>query len=71
MRAYEQAVTVDRDGVVAVECLPVKAGDRVRVIVLISEEKQPEKPRYPLHGQPLRYEDPTEPVGTEDWEANE
>jgi hypothetical protein len=25
--------------------------------------------RYPLHGTPLRYDRPTDPVAEEDWEA--
>ena len=72
MRAYEEDVTVERDGVVAIGELPVKAGDRVRIIVLLPDENHPEGEQYPLRGkQPYRYDNPTEPVSPEDWEANE
>jgi hypothetical protein len=27
------------------------------------------KPPYPLHGTPIRYDRPTDPVADEDWEA--
>lgn len=35
----------------------------------LSTEGLLRKARAPLSGQPLRYEDPTEPVAEEDWEA--
>lgn len=72
MRAHEEDVTVEQDGVVEVEHLPVKAGDRVRVIVLMPEEEQGRRELYPLRGkQPYRFDDPTAPVAPDDWESEE
>ena len=70
MRALEQNIVVEQDGVVEIGELPVPAGDRVRVIVLISDEQQPNsQPRYPLRGQqPYRFDDPISPVALEDLE---
>jgi hypothetical protein len=63
MRAHEEDVTVGDDGVVKVDDLPVKAGDRVRVIVLMPEGSSASNDRYPLRGKgPYRFDRPTDPV---------
>ena len=68
MKAIEETVVVEEDGLIQLDELPVKAGDRVKVIVLIREEAQDGK-LYPLRGlQPYRFEDPTSPVAPDDWE---
>jgi len=68
MKAIEEYVVVKEDGLIELSELPVKAGDRVKVIVLIRDEHQ-NGARYPLRGvQPYRFEDPTSPVAPEDWE---
>lgn len=68
MKAIEEQVVVEEDGLIALDELPVKAGDRVKVIILIREEPQDNK-LYPLRGlQPYRFDDPTSPVAPEDWE---
>ena len=72
MRAHEEDVTVEEDGIVEVDDLPVKAGDRVRVIVLMPEEPSASNERYPLRGRaPYRFDRPTDPVAPEDWEPEE
>ena len=73
VRAYEESVIVEEDGVLELDQLPVKVGDRVRVIVLLPEEQQLGKQDpYPLRGvQPYRFDDPTAPVAPEDWEPAE
>jgi len=44
-------------------------GDRVEVIILERTPESEQDKRYPLRGKPIRYEQPTEPVAIEDWEA--
>ena len=69
MQAYKTETTVEPDGTVTVSSLPFKAGERVEVIVLpVSRPVTPDK-KYPLRGTPYEYEDPTEPVAEEHWEA--
>ena len=67
MRAHQVNTVVEDDGVVSVEGLPVRAGQRVQVIVLMPDEAKPTE-CYPLRGRkPFSYEQPNEPVGEEDW----
>ena len=57
--------------------LPFQVGDVVEVTILERHKLQPsEAPTspsasnlYPLRGTVIRYDDPTEPVALEDWEA--
>ena len=67
MRAYEENLVVEQDGLVSLGELPVKVGDRIKVIVLLPDEHEDRKPRYPLRGlQPYRFTDTTAPVAPED-----
>lgn len=71
MKAIEEYVVVEEDGLIELSELPVKAGDRVKVIVLIHDDAQ-QGSGYPLRGlQPYRFDDPTSPVAPEDWEPGE
>jgi hypothetical protein len=70
MRAVEENVVVEQDGVIALDEVPVKAGDRVRVILLIPDEQPGHHAYYPLRGkEPYRFDDPMSPVAPEDWES--
>jgi hypothetical protein len=77
MIAYKKEVTVDDHGVLVLDDLPFGAGADVEVIVLerrdgarsVDRETAGDEDRYPLRGSVLRYDDPTEPVAVEDWEA--
>lgn len=44
------------------------AGKPVAKVIPYKEESKPEAILKSLRGSVLRYEDPTEPVGLEDWE---
>ena len=71
MKAIEEYVVVEEDGLIELSQLPVKAGDRVKVIVLIRDEPHGGV-LYPLRGsQPYRFDDATSPVAPEDWEPGE
>jgi hypothetical protein len=69
MQAYKTAAKIEREGELRLLDLPFHAGDEVEVIVLRRQPVQPGGNPYPLRGLPIRYEDPTEPVAEEDWEA--
>jgi hypothetical protein len=69
MRAIEEDLVVEEDGLISLEELPVKMGDRVKVIVLLPDERENRKPLYSLRGlEPYRFVEPTAPVAPEDWE---
>ncbi len=59
---------VSDDGILTIKGLPTLAGHIVEVTV--RDRAIPEdQPRYPLHGQPLRYERPFDSVAEEDWDT--
>jgi hypothetical protein len=69
LAAHRIETVVEKNGTLTLENLPFIAGEAVEVIVLprvIPEEKTN---RYPLRGLPLRYDAPTDPVASEDWDA--
>jgi hypothetical protein len=73
MKAYrEDDVYIEEDNYLATEAFPVRAGQRVSIIVLVDEEPNPHTAaanRYPLRGRtPYEFADPTSPVDPEDWE---
>lgn len=69
MRAYKTAAKIEKEGELHLLDLPFHAGDEVEVILL--RQVTPQRPAnpYPLRGLPIRYEDPTEPVAEDDWDA--
>ena len=80
MPTVEVTAIVESDGSVRVPDLPYAPGERVRVFVvghpLFAPRKRTEEElaksrdiRENLKGSVLRYDDPTEPVGLEDWEV--
>lgn len=62
MRAHKVDTVVEDDGIVSLEGVPVRAGQRVQVIVLMPDDTVTTE-RYPLRGrQPFRYDRPNGPV---------
>jgi hypothetical protein len=69
MQAYRVELTVQQDGMLTLENLPLQAGQDVEVIIIVqSAVAQPQNP-YPLRGLPVTYSNPTEPVAQADWDA--
>jgi len=67
MKAHKIKVVVLKDGKIVLEGLPVVEGDEVEVTIKILD---PCPVTYPLHGVPLRYDDPFEPaVKPSEWDA--
>jgi hypothetical protein len=78
MTAHRVETTVTEDGTLALKNLPIRAGERVEIIILMgggpppsSAQSESDANRFPLRGlQPYRYDDPFGPaVPEEDWDA--
>ncbi|HET9226503.1 MAG TPA: hypothetical protein VFR31_07530 [Thermoanaerobaculia bacterium] len=69
MQAYKTAAKIEREGELRLLDLPFHAGDEVEVILLHRQTARPVGNPYPLRGLPIRYENPTDPVAEDDWEA--
>ena len=60
--------TVGKKGEVVLENLPFPPGQSVEVLVRVKRSSTAE-PTHNLLGSVLKYEDPCEPVASEDWDA--
>ena len=70
MQAVKIETILEKDGMIALDKLPFRAGARVEIIVIESPEPpEPVSSSYPLRGTVMRYDDPFEPVAESDWEA--
>lgn len=69
MEAYRLEMTLEEDGMLVLHNLPLTAGETVEVITLVQPRPSSSTDKYPLHGLPITYIDPTEPVALEDWEV--
>lgn len=67
--AHRVETTLTQDGTLTLDHLPFQAGESVEVIVLPHASAPLPKDRYPLRGTPVQYEQPTEPVAEDEWEA--
>lgn len=69
MRTFRIDATVTKDGTLTLDDLPFQAGESVEVII-ISRAALPETENgYSLRGKVIHYDNPTEPVAQEGWEA--
>jgi hypothetical protein len=68
MSIHVSETTVDPQGRVVVDHLPFRPGEKVEVIVR-SHDLSPHQ-SSDLKGSVLRYDDPFEPVATDDWEMS-
>lgn len=65
MKSHKTKVLVLEDGKIVLDGLPVIEGDEVEVEIKVLDPVT-----YPLHGFPLRYDDPFEPaVDPSEWDA--
>lgn len=69
MEAYRREATIEHDGSLTLENLPLQAGSSVEVIILVQAAPPAQGDRYPLRGQPLIYHNPFDPVAHSDWDA--
>jgi hypothetical protein len=66
---FKVQAVVDADRSVTVRGLPFQAGDAVEVVIVPNAPAATDGAATPLHGSVLRYDNPTEPIGANDWEA--
>jgi hypothetical protein len=69
MQAYRQETIVEHNGTLILRDLPLQAGEKVEVIIIVQSPLAPARHAYPLRGTPVAYVDPIEPVANADWEA--
>jgi hypothetical protein len=67
MGVHIAETTVDQQGRVVLDHLPFKPGEKVDVIISAHDESSGKAPD--LRGSVLRYDDPFDPVASDDWEA--
>ena len=69
MQAYRQETIIEHDGTLTLRDLPLQAGEKVEVIIIVQSPLARSQGSYPLRGTPITYVDPTEPIAASDWEA--
>ena len=69
MSEYRVEAVLTEDRTLTIKDLPFQAGDAVEVIVLPRSKSPVRRDLYPLHGTPIQYDRPEEPVAEEDWEG--
>jgi len=69
MEAYRREATIEPDGSLTLNDLPLQAGTSVEVIILVQGEPAAPGGLYPLRGKPVVYNDPLAPVADADWSA--
>ena len=69
MSVHRIETTLAKDGTLTLTNLPFYAGDAVEVLILPRSQKLSGQERYPLHGKPIQYINPTEPVAEDEWAA--
>ena len=69
MEAHRIETTLMQDGTLVLDNLPFQAGEVVEVIILAQPARAIGHTPYGLRGTPVRYEQPTDPVASGDWEA--
>jgi hypothetical protein len=67
---YHTVMVVEKEGVLVIEDLPLKKGQRIEVAVYGAQEiEQDAEDPLALRSEPFYDEDPFEPVAVEEWEA--
>lgn len=61
--------TLTQDGKLILDHLPFRAGDVVEVIIQSHPTFTGDRKSHVLKGLPIQYDQPTEPVTDQDWEA--
>ncbi len=69
MLAYRLETVVPPNGELQITSLPFHPGEAIEVIILARHHVRVNPNQFPLQGSVLTYEDPTEPVAVDDWDA--
>jgi hypothetical protein len=68
MKAYRIEKEIAADGMLQLDTLPFRAGERVEIIILAAEETGEATP-VSIRGKVLEYVNPTAPVAEGDWDV--
>ncbi len=71
LQAHRIETTIQQDGTLTLDHLPFPVGESVEVIILRRPARTEGQNPYPLRGARVRYDDPLDPVGEEDWNAGQ
>ena len=71
MNAHRIETIIGPDGTLVLSDIPFQPGEPVEVIILEKSvlSTSGSKELYPLHGTPLQYTAPTDPVAEEEWDT--
>jgi hypothetical protein len=69
MQAYRQELVVQHDGTLTLRGLPLRAGEKVEIIIIVQMPLVQLGKHYPLRGTSISYADPTEPADDTNWEV--
>jgi hypothetical protein len=68
MQTYRTETIISENGIITIHGVPFRTGDRVEVIILGYSYKKKNGERYPLRGEPIRYDAPFDNAAEDDWE---
>jgi hypothetical protein len=69
MQAIRIETTIEHDGELTLDNLPVHAGENVEIIILLNPKVSLNRNRYSLHGLPVVYNEPFDSVAENEWDA--
>ena len=69
MQTYHLEKIVAKDGKVTIQGLPLRAGEKVEIIILRHSQKPAAQKGYALRGKAVRYDAPFEPAAPDEWNA--
>lgn len=67
MQAIRIETTIEQDGELTLDNLPVHAGENVEIFIF--RQPTPDTLEYPLRGLPVTYVDPFGSVAEDEWDA--
>jgi hypothetical protein len=69
MQAYRLETIVPQNGELRLKQLPFRPGEMIEIIVLARNPLPGNLNPFSLRNTVLKFEEPTEPVGVDDWTA--
>ncbi len=69
MVAFRLETVVPKNGELQLKSLPFRPGEAIEIIILAANAFKQKLTLFPLQNTVLHYEDPFEPVATEEWQV--
>ncbi len=69
MEAHRIETVVAQDGTITIRGIPLRAGEKVEVVVFSRSCELKGKKRYPLRGKPIKYHAPFEGIADNEWDV--